>query len=253
MAGLVLMVYGSSQIPAFKGWAMMFGGAACLVVFWIIESYSSLPVLETKLFTQNRLFAFSNLAALINYSATFAIVFLLSLYLQKIKGLSPRNAGIILVAQPAVMAIFSPVAGRLSDKVQPRYLTTIGMVMCTIGLFAFSFLSQATPVWFIICLLIWVGLGFASFSSPNMNTIMSSVSKNQIGLASGSAATMRVVGQIISMTIVTIFFAGMFGKQTIEIVQSDVFIKVLHWGFISFALISASGIYFSYYRGKIER
>jgi EmrB/QacA subfamily drug resistance transporter len=253
MLGLVLMVYGSSHIPAVSGLLMMAGGVLFLVVFWVIENHSQMPVLETRLFTQNRLFAFSNLAALINYSATFAIVFLLSLYLQKIKGLPPRNAGMILVAQPLIMAVVSPFAGRLSDKIQPRYLTTIGMAMCTVGLVAFSMLSFVTPIWLIVCYLIWMGLGFASFSSPNMNTIMSSVSKNQIGLASGSAATMRVVGQIISMTIVTIFFAGMFGKQTIEIVPGELFLKAIHYGFACFAIISATGIYFSYYRGKVER
>jgi MFS family permease len=199
------------------------------------------------------LFAFSNLAALINYSATFAIVFLLSLYLQKIKGLSPRDAGAILVAQPIMMAVFSPVAGRLSDWIQPRYLTTLGMTMCTLGLAAFAFLSDTTSVVLIIILLIWVGLGFAFFSSPNMNTIMSSVNKTQLGLASGTASTMRVVGQITSMTIATLFFAGMFGSQTVEAVSNPLFLKALKWGFISFSMISAVGIYFSFNRGKIKR
>lgn len=253
MAGLVAMVYGSSRIPAITGWLLMGGGSLALIAFWWLESRSSMPVLETRLFTRNRLFAFSNLAALINYSATFAIVFLLSLYLQKIQGLSPRNAGIILVAQPAMMALFSPVAGRLSDRIQPRYLATLGMTMCTIGLAAFAFLSGNTPIGLIVILLLWVGLGFAFFSSPNMNTIMSSVQKNQLGLASGSAATMRVVGQIVSMTIATLFFAGMMGSQAIETVPDSLFLKTLKWGFLSFSLISVAGIYFSYNRGKINR
>lgn len=253
MAGLVAMVYGSSRIPAIAGWLLMGGGALALVVFWWFESRSSMPVLETRLFTRNRLFAFSNLAALINYSATFAIVFLLSLYLQKIQDLSPRNAGTILVAQPAVMALFSPVAGRLSDRIQPRYLATLGMTMCTIGLAAFAFLSGTTPIGLIIVMLLWVGLGFAFFSSQNMNTIMSSVQKNQLGLASGSAATMRVVGQITSMTIATLFFAGMMGNQAIETVPDSLFLKAMKWGFLSFSLISVAGIYFSYNRGKINR
>ncbi|HAM98998.1 MAG TPA: MFS transporter [Marinilabiliales bacterium] len=253
MLGLVVLVYGSSQIPSVFGWLLMGGGLLALVVFWMIERKTAMPVIETRLFTQNRLFAYSNMAALINYSATFAIVFLLSLYLQKIRSLAPRDAGLILIAQPTVMAIFSPIAGRLSDRVQPRYLTTLGMTMCTLGLAAFTFLSMATPLGIIIGLLVWVGLGFAFFSSPNMNTIMSSVAKNQYGLASGSAATMRVLGQIISMTIVTLYFAGFFGKSAIESVPSDVFLSAMKWGFGSFTLISASGIYFSFYRGKIDR
>jgi MFS family permease len=219
----------------------------------MLENRSENPVLETKLFTHNRLFAFSNLAALINYSATFSIIFLLSLYLQKVKGLSPRDAGSILVAQPIVMALFSPVTGRLSDKIQPRYLATAGMTMCTLGLAAFAFLSETTPIALIVILLFWVGTGFALFSSPNMNTIMSSVQKNQLGLASGSASTMRVVGQITSMTIATLFFAVLFNKQAVETVANPLFLKALKLGFITFATISLAGIYFSFNRGKMTR
>jgi len=253
MIGLIALVYGSSFIPTLTGWLMLAGGILALAFFWNLENRSTLPVIETKLYTHNRLFAYSNLAALINYSATFAIVFLLSLYLQKVQQLSPREAGLLLVAQPIMMAIFSPFAGRLSDRFQPRYLSTLGMTMCTIGLAGFSFLSEVTPIWVIVCLLVWVGLGFAFFSSPNMNTIMSSVSKTQYGLASGSAATMRVIGQITSMTIATLFFAIMIGKQAIEVVPDPLFLHAMKWGFMSFSLLSIAGIYFSFYRGKIER
>lgn len=253
MLGLVALTYGSARIPGLQGWVLMVSGIILLIVFWVLETKSSMPVLETKLFTQNRLFAFSNLAALINYSATFSIIFLLSLYLQKVKGLAPRDAGLILVAQPIVMAVFSPFTGRLSDRIQPRYLATIGMTMCTLGLVAFSFMTESTSIELIVFLLFWVGLGFALFSSPNMNTIMSSVQKNQLGLASGSASTMRVVGQIISMTIATIFFAVLFQKQAVEEVSNLMFLKALKMGFITSALISIFGIYFSFSRGKMER
>lgn len=253
MLGLVALVYGSSHIPANTGWALMAAGTLALTLFWVLETKSPMPVIETKLFTRNRLFAFSNLAALINYSATFAIVFLLSLYLQKIRGLLPRDAGTVLVAQPVVMAIFSPIAGRLSDRFQPRYLTTLGMTMCTLGLAALACLSPATPIGFIVAVLMWVGMGFALFSSPNMNTIMSSVDKTQLGLASGSAATMRVLGQITSMTIATLFFAVLFGKQSTEQVPAPLFMDAVKWGFATFSLIGLTGIYFSFNRGKMKR
>lgn len=253
MSGLVALVYGSSQISSGYGWTLMGIGVVALVVFWILENRSSMPVLETRMFTRNRLFAFSNLAALINYSATYAIVFLLSLYLQKILGLSPRDAGVVLVAQPAMMAIFSPVAGRLSDRIQPRFLATGGMSMIAIGLAAFAFLSNDTPLWLITCLLLWVGLGFAFFSSPNMNTIMSSVHKDQLGLASGSAATMRVIGQIVSMTIATLFFAAMMGGQSVEEAPASYFIQAVRWAFIIFSLLSLVGVYFSFSRGSMKR
>jgi EmrB/QacA subfamily drug resistance transporter len=253
MFGLLALVYGASFIPSAWGWGAIAAGIVALTVFWKLESRSANPVLETALFTKNRLFAYSNLAALINYSATFAIVFLLSLYLQKLQDLDPREAGVVLVAQPIMMAVFSPLAGRMSDYMQARYLSTLGMAMCMLGLAGFAFLSATTPIWLIIMMLMWVGLGFAFFSSPNMNTIMSSVDRSRYGLASGSAATMRVVGQIVSMAIATLFFAVMFGRQAVEEVPDKVFLTAMQWGFVTFALISVAGVYFSYNRGRIER
>lgn len=246
--GLIALVYGSSRIPGISGWLLMGGGVLAILFFWTLEKRSSSPVIDTKLYTRNRLFAYSNLAALINYSATFAVIFLISLYLQKIKALSPRDAGIILLAQPAMMTIFSPLAGSLSDRFQARYIATLGMTMCTIGLICLSFLTAITPIWIIVSILILLGLGFALFSSPNMNTIMSSVDKTQYGLASGSAATMRVVGQIISMTIATLFFAGIIGNQSIQEAPDILFLEVIKWGFVSFSILSVFGIYFSYKR-----
>lgn len=166
MVGLVALVYGSSCIPSACGWLLMLGGVVALVAFWRIESKSSLPVIDTKLFTHNRLFAYSNMAALINYCATSAIVFFLSLYLQKVRGLSPREAGMILIAQPVVMAVFSPIIGRLSDRIQPRFLATLGMAMCSLGLVAFSLFSVNTPLLTIVSVLVWVGFGFAFFLLP---------------------------------------------------------------------------------------
>lgn len=253
MPGLFLLVSGSSWIPGTTGWVMIGIGLLLLVGFWLHESKSQAPVFDTRLFSKNRLFAFSNLAALINYSATFAIVFFLSLYLQKIQMLSPREAGSILIAQPIMMAIFSPLAGRLSDRIQPRYLATLGMSMCTLGLAAFAFLGQETSIGIIVGILIFVGLGFAFFSSPNMNTIMGSVDRHQYGIASGTSATMRVLGQMTSMTIATIFFALLFSGQSVNAVSDEVFLKAQFWGFFTFAAIGATGIYFSFNRGRLNR
>lgn len=251
--GLVGLVYGSSHIPSAYGWGLMIFGIVMLVLFWIIESRLANPMFETRLFTHNKLFGFSNLAALINYTATSAIVFFLSLYLQKIQGLPPREAGAVIIAQPVMMAIFSPVVGRLSDRIQPRYFATLGMAMCSIGLFAMSFFTSSTPLWIIILVLVWEGLGFAFFSSPNMNTIMSSVDKSRYGQASGTASSMRIFGQIVGMTIVTFFFAFHFGSKAVTEVNDTIFLIAMKWGFVTFALISVMGIYFSFTRGNVER
>lgn len=253
MIALASLVYGSSLIPSLVGWLLMLGGVALLVLFWNLESRSQNPMFDTHLFTRNRLFTYSNMAALINYTATFAIVLFLSLFLQKIKGLNPQQAGTIIIAQPVVMALFSPMVGKLSDKLQPRYLATLGMTMCATGLTALAFVTAQTPVWMIVAVLIWEGLGFAFFSSPNMNTIMSSVDKTRYGQASGMAASMRVFGQIISMIIITLFFASLFGGESVNAVSDSLFMTVMRWGFLTFAAINFVGIYFSFARGNLAR
>ena len=253
MTGLATLVYGSSQIPSIEGWVLMGGAILLLLFFWRYESRTKSPMLDTRLFSHNRLFTYSSLSALINYTSTFAIVFFLSLYLQKVQGLSPRDAGAVIVAQPTMMALFSPIVGRLSDKIQPRYFATTGMAMCTTGLAMLAFLGSSTAIWIIVAILIWVGLGFALFSSPNMNTIMSSVERRQYGQASGLASSMRVFGQIISMSIVTLIFSLLFGSRSIEEVPNPVFLQAMRWGFIIFALIGVPGVYFSFNRGNLKR
>lgn len=251
MSGLVALIYGASNLP--QSWWIMILGVLALIGFWLLEARSKFPVIDTRLFTQNRLFTFSNLASLINYSATFAIVFLLSIYLQKIKALSPSEAGTILVSQPIMMALFSPLAGRLSDRIQPRFLTTIGMVICTLGLIGFAFVNASTPVWLIVVNLLWLGSGFGLFSSPNMNTIMSAVNRSQYGLASGTAATGRVIGQIVSMTVVAVLFSMTIGNQVLKNIDDQQFIDIIRTGFIIFSVMNLFGIYFSYYRGQVQR
>src|SRR5690554_935592 len=253
MTGLTTLVYGSSQIPSTAGWTLMAVSLLLLIIFWKIESRVKNPLLNTSLFTKNKLFTYSNLSALINYTSTFAIVFFLSLYLQKVQNLSPREAGAVIIAQPIMMAIFSPIVGKLSDRIQPRYFATLGMAMCTTGLAMLAFLSHNTPIPYIIGVLIWVGLGFALFSSPNMNTIMSSVERKQYGQASGLASSMRVFGQIISMSIITFLITINFGNQSIEAVSDELFMKALQWGFLIFAIIGVPGIYFSFFRGDVKK
>lgn len=132
-------------------------------------------MVDINLFVKNKVFAFSNLAALINYSATFVINFLLSLYLQNIKVLTPAEAGSVLIAAPAVQAFISPFAGRLSDRFEPQIIASIGMLMTVIGLILFDFLNSSTRVNYVLFCLILLGVGFALFSSPNVNATMSSV------------------------------------------------------------------------------
>ena len=132
---ILALVYGATVLLQIKAIYLIAIGIICMVAFIIRELKTRFPVFEVRLFSGNRLFAFSSIAALINYSATSAITFLLSLYLQYIQGMSPQYAGIILMVQPLLMAIFSPLSGKWSDRIEPRKIASSGMALTAIGVY----------------------------------------------------------------------------------------------------------------------
>jgi EmrB/QacA subfamily drug resistance transporter len=249
---LVALMYGFSRLPGLAGGGLALLGAVGLGVFVAWETRTKNPVLNTKLLVNNRPFAFSNLAALINYSATSAVAFLLSLYLQYIKGLSPQNAGFVLVAQPIVMALFSPLAGRLSDRVEPRVVASMGMAFTAIGLGLLIPVSPTTPLWTIVVRLIVLGFGFALFSSPNMNAIMGSVERRFYGVASGILGTMRLMGQMFSQAIATLLFALYIGRVEITPEVYPAFVLSTRTAFAIFAALCVVGTFASLARGKVR-
>ena len=247
---LVAVMYGFSIVPDINGIILIAAGCIIGVVFVLYEMRIPLPVLDMRLLTKNRVFAFSNLAALISYSATFAVTFLLSLDLQYTKGFLPEQAGLILIVQPAAMAIVSPVAGRLSDQIDPQIVASAGMAMTTLGLFLLIFLVESTPLWYMLVCLVVLGAGLGFFSSPNTNAIMSAVEKRYYGVASGMNGTMRLMGQMLSMGVAMMFFAFFIGRAEITPAYYPQFVTSLHYAFVLFAILCIFGIAASLKRGK---
>jgi len=249
---IIALVYGLSLLPVMLGiWVILAGILGILVFIWWETKVAS-PVLQMTLFRNNTVFALSNLAALLSYSATFAVAFLLSLYLQYIKGFSPQNAGLVLVSMPAVQALFSPLAGRLSDRIEPRIIASVGMGLTTIGLSLLIFLGQNTAIGFILVSLAILGFGFALFSSPNTNAIMSSVNKRYYGVASATLATMRQIGMTLSMGIAMLIFALFIGRVAITTEYYPSFLAGMKIAFAIFAALCFGGIFASLARGKIR-
>ena len=250
---LVAVMFGFSLLPAWQGAALVLVGMATFLLFIRWESGVACPVLDVRLFKNNRVYAYSNLAALISYSATFAITFLLSLYLQYIKGLEPDQAGLIMLAQPAMMAIFSPFTGRLSDKMEPRLVATAGMALTFVAVLAFVFLSGETSLFFIVACLITLGLGLALFTSPNTNAIMSSVEPRHYGVGSATLGTMRLVGQVTSMSFVMMVFSLYLGKVEITPQYYPQFLSSVKVAFAVFSALCILGILASLARGKLRK
>jgi len=246
---LFLVMYGFSSLPQIDGWAMLILGIVGFVAFIRWELKAKSPVFNVRLF-KNTAFTFSSLAALINYSATFAVTLLLSYYLQFIKGLEPQAAGLILVAQPIIMAITAPIAGRMSDRFDARLIATTGMATVTLALFTLTFIDGNTPLNDIIIGLGVLGLGFGLFSSPNTNVIMGSVERRFYGVASATVSTMRLIGQTMSIGIATLVFSLFIGRVQLTPDQYPALLESIQLCFVVFTALCFIGVFVSWWRGE---
>lgn len=245
---LICVMYGFSLLPDREGFILLIAGAVMLVVFIAREFRISYPLWNIRLFAKNRVFLFSNLAALINYGATFAVTFFLSLYLQYIHGYSPEHAGMILVVQPVVMVLVSPAAGRLSDRIEPGKIASAGMALSALSLLLLAFTGSDTPMLTIIAILVILGVGLGIFSSPNTNAVMGSVERSSYGVASGTLGTMRLAGQMLSMGIAMMVIAIMVGNVQITPELYPAFIASMKISMVVFAVMCIAGIFFSLVR-----
>ncbi len=250
---LASFMYGFSKLPSAAGWIFLGSGIILGISFIFFEKTLQNPVFDIRLILRNRIFAFSGLAALIHYSATSATGFFISLYLQYLKGLDARSAGFIMISQPVMMALLSPFAGKLSDKYNPGIIASAGMGLTSAGLIMLCFISESSPVYLIIFLLVIMGTGFALFSSPNSNAIMSSVEKKHLGVASGVVGTMRMVGQMLSMGIAMMLLAVYIGQETIVPDTFPGLVAAMRTGFAVFSALCILGIFASLARnGKLS-
>jgi EmrB/QacA subfamily drug resistance transporter len=250
---LASFMYGFSRLPSSAGWLCIAAGVIMAAGFILVEKKISNPVFDIRLLLQNRVFAFSGLAALINYSATSAIGFFMSLYLQYLKGLDARTAGLIMISQPIAMTLLSPLAGKLSDRINPGVIASLGMGITACGLILLCFITEATSDFIIVLLLLLMGIGFGFFSSPNSNAIMSSVDKRHLGIASGVVGTMRMLGQMMSMGIALMLISLYIGRQAINPETYPGLISAMRSGFIIFSILSVLGIFASLARHEKRR
>jgi MFS family permease len=240
---LVVAIYGFTMLLTPLGMALVVAGILGLVVFFRWESRRKSPLLNVNVFRKNRVFVFANLATLINYSANMAVIILLTLYLQYNKGLDPQTAGAIVLFHSVGMAIMSPIAGRLSDRIEPRKICAVSLAMnCVLFLF-FYFLTDETPLGLIMVELFIFGISWGLFSSPNVNAVMGSVDNKYLAVASATQGTMRSAGMMLSMAITMILFSAFIGDVEITPQYYPAFLTSAKVGFLIFAALSFSGIF----------
>ncbi len=244
-------------VTLLKSWApavwLAGAGVAALVLFVWHESRTAQPILDVRLLRRNRMFAMSNLAALISYAATFAATYLLSLYLQVARGLSPQAAGGLILAGPVVQAALSPWAGRLSDRVAPRLVASIGMTLCTVALGGLALIGRTTALPLVVAVVMLLGAGFALFSSPNTNAVMSSVDRRMYGVAAATLGTVRQVGMTLSMALVTVVLTLHLGRAPVTPAVAGPLVAAMRVAFAIFALLCLLGVPASLARGRPDR
>ncbi len=235
------------------GLPMIVLGILGLIVFIRMEMRSESPLLDVSLLSKNRFFTLSCLAALGNYAATFGIIFLMSLFLQYVKGLSPRQAGYVLLMQPLMQVVASPIAGRLAERFAVAKLATVGMLASSAGLLLAALtIGPNIPLWLIVLELMLIGAGFGIFITPNSTAIMGSVEKRQFGVASGMIGAMRTLGMATSFTAIALIFSLFMGKDAITNATLPVFILSMKTGLAVFAVFSCLGVIMSFGRGTIQ-
>ncbi len=212
--GIALFIYGFTILNEPLGVILTVLGAIVLLIFGAVELKVDHPVFDVRFF-KNHKFLSANMASLCAYLATFAVTTILNYHLQYIKGFDSQTAGTILLVAPVCQVVLAPIAGRLADRYIPQILAAIGMALGTISLILFSFLDKGTSLEFLIASMVIYGIAFGLFSPPNTSVIMGSVPPKDTSVASASVATMRTVGQAMSMGLLTLVFAFVMGDVPI--------------------------------------
>ena len=223
-------------------------GAILLVVYIRREFRVPNPIVEVRLWKNNINYTFSNITALLNYSATFAVSYLVSMYLQMSRGFDADITGIILISQTIMQAFISPVAGKMSDKKSPYTLATVGMILCTISLGSYIFVNNSSSIVHVIINLVIVGVGIGFFTSPNTNAIMSAVEQKDYSVASSIVSGMRFIGQIISMAIITIIMNAFIGDIPIADADPKNITFSMNIACIVFTILCGIGVFISFQR-----
>jgi len=238
-------VFGFSEFPHIYAFALVLVGILLFVSFYNYEKHKEDPVFHVRLFGGNKVFTLASIAAFFSYAATTASFFMLSLYLQFVRGFDARDAGLVLVSAAVVQSIVAFFAGSLADKFEPSKISMLGMSLNAIGLFGLFFAELDSSLFFIIPMLLFLGIGIGVFGAPNTKVIMGSVEKKLISQASATVGTMRLSGQAFSMGIAMMSISLFIGNSPIVPENFENFMQSWRLSFIFCATLCIVGAYTS--------
>ncbi len=214
-------------------------------LFVWIEKRSPQPMLNLSLFG-NRVFAFANLSALLNFMATYAVVFLTPFYLRIALHYDVLKIGLVMAASPVATLVVAPLSGAVSDRIGSRPLAFCGMCLQATGLVLLSSLQVNSDALDVAWRLAIAGAGAGLFGSPNNSAVMGSVPVVYLGIASGTLAAMRNVGMVLGIAVAGAVLyncapvthsmqPGTFGEAEVQ-----EFIRGLRWAYITGAGIAGA-------------
>jgi len=238
-------IFGFSEFPNMFAFIFVLAGILLFVFFYNYEKHREEPVFHVRLFGSNKVFTLASLTALFSYMATAAAYFMLSLYLQFVRGFDARHAGFVLISSAVVQSIAALFAGRLADKFEPSKIAMLGMSFCSLGLFGFVFAGTDTSIFIIVAMLLLMGLGAGLFASPNTKVIMGSVERKLISQASATVGTMRLAGQAFSMGIAMMSISLFMGESLITPEKFSAFMQSWKLTFVICATLCLVGVYTS--------
>jgi MFS family permease len=246
MAGLATLAWGLNNLTANRlSLAFVAIGATLIGAFIWWEGRAASPLLNFSLFRNGRAFALSNLAAFLNFSATFGMNYLISLYLQLVRGLGPDMSGLFMLIAPITQSMVAIIAGRISDSYSPFRLASMGCACCATALFSYTFVNQDSPFIHLILNMVLMGAGTGLFATPNTNAVMSQVPRSSLGIATAFLGTMRNTGQIVSLAIVTTISSIYLQNQPINQVAPEQLSAVMHVCFTVMCCICVTAVFTS--------
>ena len=238
----------------------LFAASAVLLGFFLFaETRVRQPIVDLKLF-RSRLFSAALVSSFLSFLALFAVTFLLPFYLEQFRGFGPEESGFLLTPVPLTISVVAPFSGWLSDRFGSQVLSSLGLAIGSLGLWFLSNLSPTATVFDIIWPLVITGFGQGLFQSPNNSAIMGSVPRERLGVASGFLATVRVLGQSLSVAVAGAIFATKGGAAAGALIQrasgarhaalAATFLQAFHLALLTCMVIASIGVITSLVRGR---
>lgn len=258
LGGLIFAIWSSaffigvSTLPGKVSYLLLGIGAACLILFYYQQVNSKHPLVRFRAIMDNHVFSRSLMASVCVYASNYPLIFLFSLYLQFIQGLSPHGAGQIMVLQAITMAILAPIAGRLSDRFEPRIIATGGCLIMACAFGMLDRINDHTSLYYIAGCLMTLGFGFGLFTTPNNNAALSAIDRERLGIASALLNLSRVIGNMTGIAMVMILVSLIIGHAEIKPQQYPALMTTIRWALALSCIYALSGAYFSFTRGNIR-